>query len=275
MLTDDQSFALLKRRILHDRGLDCEQYKENYLKRRITIRIRATGVSDYLDYIKILRNDPQEYVKLLNELTVNVTQFFRDPDVYRKMRDPVIPDILDSKRSLGGKSLRIWSAGCASGEEAYSMAMLIEHALASEKDRWNIKVVGSDYDVKSLDVAKKGVYQGVEMLDNLSAEEFFDVENKGDEKLFRVKDSLRRKVRFEKMNLLEEHTKAHFDMVLCRNVLIYLDRSVQKRLVASLASSLVKEGYMVLGKAETIGTDAGQSMVPVFPRERIYRLVGG
>jgi chemotaxis protein methyltransferase CheR len=277
LLTDDQSFSLLKRRILQDRGLDCKQYKENYLKRRIAVRVRATGARDYLDYMRILRNDPEEYVKLLNELTINVTQFFRDPDVYRKLRDHVIPDLLDAKRSLGSKSLRIWSAGCASGEEVYSMAMLVEHRLGirGEKDRWNIKVVGSDYDPGSLVVAKKGVYQGVEMLDDMRAEEFFDVERKEDTQVFRVNDVLRRRVRFEKINLLEEQAKTHFDMVLCRNVLIYFDRSVQKRLIASLSSSLAKDGYLVLGKSETLGIEAGQSMTSAFPRERIYRLAGG
>ena len=277
MLTDDQSFSLLKRRILQDRGLDCEQYKENYLKRRIAVRVRATGARDYLDYMRILRNDPEEYVKLLNELTINVTQFFRDPDVYRKLRDNVIPDLLQAKRSLGSKSLRIWSAGCASGEEVYSMAMLVEHRLdiVREKDRWNLKVVGSDYDPGSLEVAKKGVYQGVEMLDDLRAEEFFDIERKGEDTVFKVKEALRRRVRFEKINLLEEQAKTHFDMVLCRNVLIYFDRSVQKRMIASLSSSLAKDGYLVLGKSETLGAEAGQSMTAAFPRERIYRLATG
>src|SRR5665811_2340390 len=136
LFSDDQAFSLLKRRIFIDRGLDCEQYKENYLKRRIAVRLRASGAAGYLDYLTTLKKDPDEYTKLLNELTVNVTQFFRDSDVCGKLREVVIPAIAEAKKALHSRTLRVWSAGCSSGEEPYSIAIIANEALGSEAAIW-------------------------------------------------------------------------------------------------------------------------------------------
>ncbi|HEY5526994.1 MAG TPA: protein-glutamate O-methyltransferase CheR, partial [Candidatus Anoxymicrobiaceae bacterium] len=227
LFNEDQGFILLKRRIFVDRGLDCEQYKENYLKRRIAVRLRATGARDYLDYLRLLRTDPDEYTRLMNELTINVTQFFRDPDVYLKLRDNVLPDLIEAKKRMSSRSLRIWSAGCASGEEPYSMAIMVEQALGEETSRWNVRLLGSDFDERSLAAAKAGVYQNLEMLPGVDAERYFEVSETPEGKEFRLKEEVKRRVRFEKINLLAESEPRHFDLVLCRNVLIYFGRTVQ------------------------------------------------
>ena len=272
MFSEDQAFSLLKRRIFLDRGLDCEQYKENYLKRRVAVRIRATGARDYLDYLRMLRADPEEYTRLMNELTINVTQFFRDPDVYTKLKENVIPDLIKAKARMSSRTLRVWSAGCASGEEPYSLAILIEQALGHESKRWNVRVLGSDFDDKSLAVAKSGIYQDLEMLTGVEAASFFDITEKSEGTFFTVKDETRRRVRLEKINLLEEGQARHFDLVLCRNVLIYFGRKVQTRIIENLSKSIVRDGYLILGKSETLGSEASAMFRPVFPRERIYQL---
>lgn len=271
MLTEDQAFVLLKRRIFQDRGLDCEQYKENYLKRRIAVRLRATECGDYLDYLRILRNRPDEYTKLMNELTVNVTQFFRDPDVYTKIKEHIIPRIYEEKKSMGSKSIRVWSVGCASGEEPYSMAILLDNHLGSDMDRWNIRILGSDIDDGSLALAKKARYTDLEMLEGLDIRSYFDVEESKEGPVYHLKENIRRRVKFEKLNLLEEREKRHYDIILCRNVLIYFGRDVQTRIIESLSTNILRDGYLVLGKSETLGPDAGAHFKPVFPRERIYR----
>ncbi|MHB8894473.1 MAG: CheR family methyltransferase [Candidatus Geothermincolia bacterium] len=274
MFSDDQAFALLKRRIFLDRGLDCEQYKENYLKRRIAVRLRATGAPDYIDYLRILRNDPEEYTKLMNELTINVTQFFRDPDVYSKLWENVLPDLIKSKKAMGSRTLRIWSAGCASGEEPYSMAILLEDILGEESKRWNIRVLGSDFDDRSLLAARQGAYLDLEMLKGLEPSKFFEIEQVTEGVQWQVKEEVKRRVKFEKLNLLAEEEPRHFDMVLCRNVLIYFGRKVQTRIIETLSKSILREGFLVLGKSETLGQDAAQAFRPIFPRERIYQLIG-
>lgn len=274
LLSEDQGLSLLKRRIFLDRGLDCEQYKENYLKRRFAVRLRATGARDYLDYLRILKSNPDEYTTLMNELTINVTQFFRDADVYAKLRDSVFPDLIKAKSAMGSRTLRIWSAGCASGEEPYSLAILIEKALGDEALTWNVRVLGSDFDEKSLARARQGVYQDLEMLDGVDAERYFEISEKYETKVFRVKDEIKRRVRFEKINLLAEGESRHFDMVLCRNVLIYFGRQVQNKIIVTLASTILRDGYLVLGKSETLGADVTTMFKPAFARERIYQLTG-
>ncbi len=275
MISDDRAFLMLKRRIFADRGLDCEQYKENYLKRRIAVRLRATGCSDYTQYLTFLKKNPDEYTALLNELTINVTQFFRDRDVYGRLRESVLPSIIEAKKSISSRTIRAWSAGCASGEEAYSLAILIDEVLAADSKRWNIRVLGSDYDDDCLRRAKAGVYTDVELPPEVKPRRYFTVEQRGTGTEYKVLEELRARVRFQKQNLLEHQPKRHFDLVLCRNVLIYFGREVQSKVIESLARSIIGEGYLVLGKSETVGTELPKLLKPVFPVERIYQVITG
>jgi chemotaxis protein methyltransferase CheR len=273
LFSDDQAFALLKRRIFIDRGLDCEQYKENYLKRRIAVRLRATEARDYLDYLRILRNDPEEYTRLMNELTINVTQFFRDADVYKRLHEDVLPTLVETKKAMGSHTLRIWSAGCASGEEPYSMAILLDDVLGKDSKSWNVRVLGSDFDEKSLAAARAGVYYDLEMMKGVDPSVYFDVTETPEGVMWKVRDEIKRRLKFEKVNLLAESEPRHFDMVLCRNVLIYFGRKVQTSIIETLSRSILREGYLILGKSETLGSEASQAFRPVFPRERIYQLI--
>lgn len=272
MISDDRAFALLKRRIFVDRGLDCEQYKENYLKRRIAVRMRATGSDGYLDYMNLLKHDPGEYPHLLDEITINVTQFFRDEDVYEKLRHVVVPSIIDAKKAVNSRTLRIWSAGCSSGEEPYSVAILADEILGREAETWNVRVLGSDYDDRSLKTARAGSYQDLKLPEGLPAGRYFRIEKTASGTSYTVRDEIRSRVKFEKANLLEREPRRHYDMVLCRNVLIYFGREVQARVIELLANSILGEGYLVLGKSETIGPAAPRALRPVFPVERIYRI---
>jgi len=235
--------------------------------------LRATGARDYLDYLRMLRNDPEEYTKLMNELTINVTQYFRDPDVYSKLRENVLPELVDTKRKMGSRTLRIWSAGCASGEEPYSIAILLDEILAEESKRWNIRILGSDFDDRSLEAARKGVYYDLEMLKGIEPSRYFEFTETPEGVQWRVREDVKRRLKFEKINLLAEQEARHFDMVLCRNVLIYFGRNVQTRIIETLSQSILREGYLVLGKSETLGQEASQAFRPVFPRERIYQLI--
>ena len=275
MLSEDQAFALLKRRLFIDRGLDCEQYKENYLKRRIAVRLRARNCRNYLEYLRVLRVDPEEYTQLLNQLTINVTQFFRDKDVYDKIRDEVIPGMLKSKGSVGSRSLRVWCAGCASGEETYYMAMLFDHLLGNELDNWNVRVLGSDIDDRSLAVAREGVYQDRDLLEGMDQDRYFKKLETGNGIAYQVREHVRRRVKFEKLNLFELEGRRHYDMVMCRNVLIYFSRDVQARIVEIIASSIMRDGYVVLGKSETLSHASSALFQAAFPRERIYQRVPG
>jgi chemotaxis protein methyltransferase CheR len=273
LISDERAFSLLKRRIFLDRGLDCEQYKENYLKRRIAVRLRATEAENYLEYLQVLRKNPEEYTKLLNELTINVTQFFRDADVYKRLREFVIPSLVEAKTNGGSRALRVWSAGCASGEEPYSMAMLIDEVLGAETSKWNVRVVGSDYDERSLRVAKAGIYRNLELPEHLNVSLYFKTVETPSGWEYAVREDTKNKVRFEKINLLEFCGQRRFDLVMCRNVLIYFGRVVQTKLIEALAGSIMGEGYLVLGKSETVGPEASSILKPAYPIERIYQAI--
>jgi len=275
LLSEDQAFALLKRRMFLDRGLDCEQYKENYLKRRIAVRLRAKNCRNYLEYLRVLRVDPEEYTQLLNQLTINVTQFFRDKDVYDKIRDEVIPGMLRSKGPVGSRTLRVWCAGCASGEEPYSMAMLFDHVLGPEIDNWNVRVLGSDIDDRSLAVAREGVYPQMDVLEGMDPDRYFERLETSDGVAYQVRDHVHRRVKFERLNLFELEGRRHHDMIMCRNVLIYFSRDVQARVIEIIASSIMRDGYIVLGKSETLGHEASMLFRAAFPRERIYQRLTG
>ena len=273
LISEDRAFTLLKRRILIDRGFDCEQYKENYLKRRLAVRMRVTGASDYLEYLNTLKKNPEEYTDLLNELTVNVTEFFRDPDVYKMLAQEIIPRMLDSKSGFSSRAVRIWSAGCASGEEPYSMAILIDSILDDAVDGWSVRVLGSDYDDSSLRTARAAEYKDLKVPDYIDPERYFLISQEGSTTTYRVRDRIKKNVRFERSNLLEYEARRHYDMVLCRNVLIYFGRDVQKKIISALVGSIVGDGYLVLGKSETVGTGGARLLKSLFPSERIYQRI--
>lgn len=272
MISENQAFLLLKRRIFLDRGLNCEQYKENYLKRRIAVRLRATGCERYSQYLNLLKKDPGEYEYLLSELTINVTEFFRDLDVYDRLRQWVVPSLIEAKLAIGSRTMRVWSAGCSSGEEAYSVAILIDEVLGADSKGWNVRVLGTDLDDDCLSRARKGAYKDLELPPEVETGRHFGVSGHESYTEYTVLDELRGRVRFKKQNLLEHQPRRHFDLVLCRNVLIYFDRQVQGKVIESLARSIIGEGYLVLGKSETAGTELPKILRPVFPVERIFQV---
>ena len=143
-------------KIYKETGLDCKQYKDNYLKRRINVRVRALNVESYHDYMRILDNNPDEYDLLLDKLTINVTQFFRDTTVFKAVRNTVLPALISDKKKGNKKLIRIWSAGCASGEEPYTISILLHEVLGSDINNFMISIYATDIDDAVMAKAKKG-----------------------------------------------------------------------------------------------------------------------
>jgi len=163
--SSEAGLDMLLRQLQEDIGLNLKQYKPNYLKRRIGVRMRATGCDDYLQYHQYVKHDRDEGKRLINDLTINVTEFFRDRDVFAAIRKEVIPRIIQYKRESGSYSLRAWSAGCATGEEPYSLSMLFLEALAREKEKnsWSLRITATDLDDKALEKARAGSYESVHL----------------------------------------------------------------------------------------------------------------
>jgi chemotaxis protein methyltransferase CheR len=264
----DLGLDLLLRQLREELGLNLKQYKPNYLKRRIGVRMRATGCTDYLQYRQCIRQDPEESRRLINDLTINVTEFFRDQDVYEVIRSRVIPEILDYKKENRIHSLRAWSAGCATGEEPYSLSILFLNALKKKggPEQWSVRITATDLDDKVLQRAKAGRYDIVQLLPGIALEDYF-LQDGGQ---YAVKEEVKRPVRFLLLDIMKPPPLRHLDLILCRNVLIYFERGKQGRILDIFNRCLRRGGFLVLGKSEAIISAGESGFTPYRRRERVY-----
>lgn len=260
ILQNEQHFQELCQLILRRVGLDCRQYKVNYLKRRLAVRMRATKLDTYEAYRQLLETDRDEYDRLLDRLTINVSNFFRDPAVYEQMKNIVLPEMGKQK------SIRIWSAGCANGEEPYSLAITMKERL-DPSCHWDI--LATDIDPTVLARAGKGHYreETVKTIPVFLQKKYFE---KKDEK-WEISQSIKDHVRFQQHDLTGPMPKGRFDMIVCRNVLIYFVAGLQERLFKNFHDLLRPNGFLVLGKTETLLGDMRQLYLIRDIRERIYQ----
>lgn len=264
----EDGFLELTEKITRESEFCCTSYKDKCVRRRIAVRMRARGAETYSQYARLLDADEHEYQRLLDALTVNVTKFFRNPSTYAVIARQLVPDLWNR-----GTPISIWSAGSASGEEAYSLAALF-HEHASSLDQLaqlgRVSVVGSDIDRASLDAANRAVYLPASFTDTNPelVDRYFP--QLGDRRT--VLGAMRAITRFERRDLLQDPPpRGMFDLIACRNVLIYLGRESQEGLLDVLLDSLRPGGYLVMGHVETLFGRARRHLTPVDVRERIYR----
>jgi chemotaxis protein methyltransferase CheR len=265
----DPEFHALTDKISRERGFACASYKERCLRRRIAVRMRARGVHTFEDYARLLDRDTAEYDRLLDALTINVTKFFRNPEVWDSMARSVIPRLL----FLDVPVIRVWSAGCASGEEAYTLAILFHREAVGARavDRLGrIEIVGTDVDPASLEAAERAQYDENDFADTPPAirRAYFDAKPP-----FSPAPMVRAMVRFHRRDLIREAPPggdARFQLIVCRNVLIYFDRTTQEALFEVFHRTLAPNGILVLGKVETLLGEARKRFTPIDTRERIF-----
>ena len=265
----DTAFVALMAKIARDKGFGCASYKDKCLRRRIAVRMRARGVHTYADYARVLDSDQAEYDKLLDALTINVTKLFRNWDTYTVLQEKVVPALW----ALPDATLNVWSAGCSSGEEPYSLAALFHnHAEAlggSARAETRVRVLGSDIDVRSLAAAERGEFEEGDFSETPTGlrRRYF-----APAAPFTIVPEVRRMVRFERRDLLAEEAPAGpHHLICCRNVLIYFDRVTQERLFEKFRNALAPNGFLVLGKVETLLGVARTRFAAVDGRERIFR----
>ena len=264
----DTEFAALTQKISRERGFGCASYKEKCLRRRIAVRMRARGVHTYRDYAAILDRDAREYELLLDALTINVTKLFRNWETFAAIAEDVIPQLWPSDR----EHIRCWSAGCASGEEPYSLAILLHREATKRRDEKalsRISILGTDIDRLSLKAAERGTFGEDAFADTPPAirRRYFTPKSPHS-----LDPSVKAMVSFERRDLLHEPTPSGgLDLITCRNVIIYFDRASQEMLFQRFFDALVPGGFLVLGKVETLLGPTRNQFVPVNPRERIFR----
>ena len=257
--------ALLRTRTGHDfRG-----YRKPTLLRRIQRRMGIAGVEQFSEYARLLRERADEVSSLANDLMINVTGFFRDPEAWEALRDSAVAPLID-RRSVG-EQLRVWVAACSSGEEAYSLAMLIAEECDRLRRSPDVKIFATDTADKSLARARAGIYPaGIEGdLAQERLERFFDK----DDHTYRIKKEIRDLVVFAPQNLLRDPPFSRVDLCTCRNFLIYLEPEAQKRVLSLLSFAVRDGGYLFLGNTESLGA-AERSFETLSKRWRIYRRVG-
>jgi chemotaxis protein methyltransferase CheR len=256
---EERQLELVKDWVLKHGGMDCQYYKSNYIKRRVAVRMRATGRKTYHDYLAWLQQDPEEYGRLMDRLTINVSQFFRDPDTFRALSKHL-------EQSVGKKrELFFWSAGCANGEEPYSLAMLLNDVLP-EGIRYSI--LATDIDVACLERAREGIYKSNSLVNVPLHLRNRYIRPQGDR--WAVAPELRQRITFQRYDLTGRMPAGPFDVVICRNVLIYFNRQLQEKLFKQFHRLLQPRGLLVLGKTEVLLAESRYLFKILDISERIY-----
>ncbi len=259
---DERAFVALTQKISQMRGVSCESYKDKCLKRRIAVRMRARGVHTYDDYSKLLDEDAHEYEQLLDALTINVTKFYRNAETWQAL----VPHLTALWHTRRGR-FKVWSAGCASGEEPYTIAVLLAE-IAGADSLQRAFVDATDVDRASLERTRQARYPETAFTE-MPAElkrRYFTAEPPR-----QPVPAVRALVHVLAHDLMREPPPhAPYDLVVCRNVVIYFERQAQERLFQVFVDALAPGGVLLLGKVETLFGLARERLTLVDPRERIY-----
>ena len=247
------------------RGFNFSAYKISSLMRRVQKRMREVGVGNFAEYTEFLEVHPNEFVPLFNTVLINVTSFFRDPPTWQFLANHIIPRILAEAGGEG--AIRAWSAGCATGEEAFTLAILLAEALGEEEFRRRVKIYATDADESALNTARLASYEARQVTgipSELLAKYFEPV---GSRFVFRA--DLRRSLIFGRHDLIQDAAISRIDLLICRNTLMYFNSETQEKILARFHFALQKTGYLFLGKAETLLTHGG-SFRSVDLKHRIF-----
>jgi two-component system CheB/CheR fusion protein len=263
---EDPAFDDLVKYLRRNRGFDFGGYKRPSLERRVLKRMQMVGIKSFPEYVDYLEVHPDEFVQLFNMILINVTSFFRDPPVWEFVQSEVVPKLAEAKGPDG--PIRVWSAGCASGEEAYTLAMVLAEGLGEEAFQKRVKIYGTDIDNEALNQARLAVYplKDLQEVPPGMVEKYF--EPNGDKRAFR-KD-LRRNVIFGRHDLMQDAPISRLDLLVCRNCLMYFNAEAQSRILERFHFAVADGGYLVLGKAEMLLTH-GNTFNAVDLKRRVFQ----
>ncbi|MDH5737094.1 MAG: protein-glutamate O-methyltransferase [Gammaproteobacteria bacterium] len=262
----DKDFERIRGWIREETGIKISDAKRQMVYARLTKRLRALGYTQFKDYLDYLESDERdnELVNFKNAITTNLTSFFREPHHFDFLEKQAFAEIR-ARALKGAREIRIWSAGCSTGQEAYSIAATIDKCFP-KRVGWDIRILATDIDTNVLQEAKQAIYpvEKLKDLDDVQRENIFETVQ-GDTSVLRVKSHLRQMVVFNQLNLMapEWPIKRMFDLIFCRNVMIYFDKPTQHQLVSRYWSLLKENGYLLLGHSESL-----------FGLNTRYRLVG-
>ncbi|MCL6471580.1 MAG: protein-glutamate O-methyltransferase [Firmicutes bacterium] len=255
---NDTEFDLLRKLIKEVSGINLSNQKKMLVVARLSKRLRALGMSSFTKYYNYVTKDPagrQELNHLVNRITTNKTDFYRESHHFEFLQDVLLPQLYEEGIRSSNRRLRIWSAGCSSGEEPYTIAITLKEFFKG-KLGWDIKVLATDLDTEMLDKAKKGIYdeQAVAPIPPEYLRDYFMRGTGANSGLYKVKDSLKDIIAFRKHNMVSDDLPAKnpFDIIFCRNVIIYFDEETKEKVINRFYDCLRSNGYLFLGHSESL-----------------------
>jgi len=269
----DEEFRLFRDCIYNHCGLYFDEESKYLLEKRLARRLTALSLPSYRDYyhfLKYNRKKDQELMDVMDVLTTNETYFFREAYQLKAFTDEIIPELLKVKSANGNRSLRIWSAGCSTGEEPYTIAMLMLGL--KELHGWDIEIIGTDISQRVLQLARRGIYgkSSFRATDEYYLNRFFHEQDDG----FRINEEVRGLVNISHLNLFDTHRMimlGKMDLIFCRNVIIYFDIAAKKRVVESFHNSLCNGGFLLLGHSESLMNITTMFTLRHFKNDMIYQ----
>lgn len=264
-----ESFSTISRILKSLKGFNLDCYKNQCITRRIGIRVRATHCQNVEEYCDFLLNSETELELLYKVLTIHVSQFFRNPLTFQKLREEVIPQIIRQCQERHHRKLRLWSVGCAGGEEPYSLAIILREFFPEDLQELDVSILATDVDAGTLLTARAGVYGEDRMAEvpiSIKAKYFTAMGTR-----YQLLPEIKEMVTFSQSDLFDTTSYPKSDLILCRNVLIYFERAQQQKIMEGFAAVLEQGGFLVLGKSETLSSTSREIFKTVCPMERIYR----
>jgi len=240
---DDEDYKLFLKKLVTHFNLDLSGYKQHRVRRRTDILLKKYKINSYAEYLKLLQENKDKWLEFLDKLTINVTEFFRNPEKWEYLKQDIFPELIKNHKPR----LKLWSAGCSTGEEPYTLAIILNELGISSKST----IIASDFDERALQKAKKGIYNEKSLV-NLNNEYINKYFKKIEEDKYEIKDFIKNNVTFNKMNLLFDDFEKKFDLIICRNVVIYFDNDAKEKLYKKFYDALNPGGVLFVGSTERI-----------------------
>ncbi|KZX54902.1 chemotaxis protein CheR [Halioglobus sp. HI00S01] len=256
----DRDFRYISGLIGEHAGIVLTDVKKDLVYGRLVKRLRAHGMRNFSDYCKLIERDTggEEFEFFVNSLTTNLTSFFRESHHFDHLRNEALPELMQKPR----RKLRIWSAGCSTGAEAYSIAMVVADMVPAD---WDVKILATDIDTAVLNIAKAGIYEAEfanKGLDSQRLKRWAQRDPTPGSDRIRIRDELRSMISFLPLNLLEAWPmKSSFDIIFCRNVVIYFDKLTQVKLFDRIGNQLAPEGFLYIGHSESLNKVSDRFML--------------
>lgn len=267
---DEEYWEILKNRVWDMLDFDTREYSDKFIRRRIEGRMRHLSINSFREYADTLVTDRGEAEHLFKSLNIHVTHFFRDRSMYNELKSRVLPELIETKKkSVANPMIRVWSAGCSTGEEPISVLICLLEVLKDGADRHFISIIGTDRDKFAIKKAKEGLYEPVQFRETEEGylEKYFIL---NDENHISLKPEYRKYISYEVGDIISEY-KMMFDIILCRNTVIYFHPETKTRLYLRFFEALNPGGFFIMGKTEILLGKARERFETFNLRERIFR----